>query len=916
MQKALLLFVFISTSLLATAQTGSITGTIVDAKTQEAIIGASVLVEGTQIGTSTDIEGKFILKNVPAGTQAVIVSYVTYKTQTYSNITVVAGQATEITVSLAEESTELEEVVITGKSDKSDEMVLLRDRKKSIDIVQNIGAQELSRKGVSNAEAAVTQLTGVSKQEGVKNVFIRGLGDRYNSTSMNGLPLPSEDPQLKNIALTFFSTDVINNIEVNKTFNPRLYGDVAGANVNIISKDLVEDQELSFSGSIGTNWQTVSQDFYRADGNNMFGKVDKDVPVSNLSNYSFNNSLKPSKLSGPLLNHGLALAGGKTFMIGNNPLKVFAVASSIADFLYTEGRVSQTSAAGDVRQDLKFKRYEYNVSQFALTNANYTFANKTTIGYNVFYVHSNRQFIGDYTGYSQNGIDDTAEPNAYDNVIVRQQTNDNTLLVNQLVSNIQLTSKLSLDVRGSFNTIRGNEPDRRTNFYIKSPSEDSYYANNNSPAYNHRFFSELKENEFAGNAELVYKLNSKSPNNKISLGYNYRLTDRDFSFLQFNFNNRIQTLFDPANPDTYFNQQNIDNGTFIMETNRGDDSDALKPLYYTADRAIHGAMVRLDYELSPKLSLTAGARFETVNQDVVWSVAADIINEDLPNDNTVNRNDNYLLPSFSLKYNLTENDQLRLAGSKTYTYPQFKEVAPFLYEDVNENVFGNTELRPAENLNLDLRYEHYFVGDGLIAITGFYKHITDAINMVQVNSAALEYSYLNTGDANVIGAELEIKRNIVNFSTQSYLSGGLNVSYLYSNQQLKNDPDSKVQFIPTHDESALEGAAPWLVGADLTYNYETEKSKISSGLVLSYFSKRIYSLGVTGQDNIYERGIPKLDWISKIGLSSKFTLNINIRNMLNPEYRLTKQVLPDGKTDLIRSYTRGVSSSIGFTYKF
>src|SRR5690606_41230337 len=116
---------------------------------------------------------------------------------------------------LTEELTKLGEVVISARADKTDEMVLLRDRKKSIDIVQHIGAQELSRKGISNAESAVAQITGVSKQEGVKNVFVRGLGDRYNSTSLNGLPLPSEDPQLKNIALTFFGTDVINSIEVN-----------------------------------------------------------------------------------------------------------------------------------------------------------------------------------------------------------------------------------------------------------------------------------------------------------------------------------------------------------------------------------------------------------------------------------------------------------------------------------------------------------------------------------------------------------------------------------------------------------------------------------------------------------------------------------------------------------------------------
>jgi outer membrane receptor protein involved in Fe transport len=917
MQKGLLVFAFISLSFLVSAQTGSITGTLIDAKTKEAIPGGSVLIEGTSLGTSTDLEGKFILHNVPVGIHTLRITYVGYRHQKVSGIQVVANEAVSLTVELTEELTELGEVVISARADKTDEMVLLRDRKKSIDIVQHIGAQELSRKGISNAESAVAQITGVSKQEGVKNVFVRGLGDRYNSTSFNGLPLPSEDPQMKNIALTFFTTNIIHNIEVNKTFNSKIYGDAAGANVNIISRDLLEDQELTISGSLGANRQTVSSDFYRADGNNFFGSTKKDIPVNNLSRYTFKNSINPEKLNGSLLNHSFALTGGKTFYIGNNPLKIFAVASSSGDFFYTDGRVSQTNTVGDYRQDLTFKRSEYTVFQMGMTNVNYSFADNTKLTYNLLYVHNNKQVINNYRGFSINGVDQITEPNAYDNLIVRQQTNDNTLLVNQLTGNFTVSEKLALEVRGSFNTIFGNEPDRRTNFYIGDGSGESYFPNNSAPAFNHRFFSTLRENELSGNGALIYKVNEKSKNNRLIVGYNFRLTDRDFEFVQFNFNNMVGNVpMDPESPDAYFNQQNIDQGIIRMETSRGFGSNALIPFFYTGDRTIHAGVIQFEYDLTPSLSLTTGARLETLKQDVQWSVSSDVIRPEIPDDNLESRSDFYVLPNLNLKYALSDNHQLRLSASRTYTYPQFKEVAPFLYEDVNENVFGNPELRPAANLNIDLKFERYFSGNGLFAIAGFYKHITHAINMAQVNSAALEFSYLNTGNARVLGGEIEFKSTVLNFSSTSFLSVGINVSYLYATQQLKNDPTSSIQFTPTHNKSALEGAAPLLLGADLTFNKETDKGKITSALVFAYFSDRIYSLGVNGQDNIYERGIPKLDWISKVSLTNKLTLDVNVRNILNPEYRLTKQVLPDGKTDLIRSYTRGVSGSIGFSYRF
>jgi len=108
-----------------------------------------------------------------------------------------------------------------------------------------MGARELSRKGISDALSAVANVSGVSRQEGVKNVFVRGLGDRYNATLLNGFPIPSEDPEYKNIALEFFGTDIIQNIDVNKVFSGKSSSDVGGAIININSKELIGDRALA-----------------------------------------------------------------------------------------------------------------------------------------------------------------------------------------------------------------------------------------------------------------------------------------------------------------------------------------------------------------------------------------------------------------------------------------------------------------------------------------------------------------------------------------------------------------------------------------------------------------------------------------------------------------------------------------------
>src|SRR5690606_36734440 len=104
------------------------------------------------------------------------------------------------------------------------------ERKRSNLMLEKIGSLELSRKGVSDAEGALTKMSGVTKSQGGANVFVRGLGDRYNSTTLNGLALPSEDSLNKNISLDFFGTDTIQSIVVNEMFNPHISADVAGAN--------------------------------------------------------------------------------------------------------------------------------------------------------------------------------------------------------------------------------------------------------------------------------------------------------------------------------------------------------------------------------------------------------------------------------------------------------------------------------------------------------------------------------------------------------------------------------------------------------------------------------------------------------------------------------------------------------------
>jgi len=212
---------------------GSISGVLTDKDSNnETLPFANVSLKGTNINTATDINGKYTISAI-AGSYIVQFSFIGYETVEVP-VTVINGEVTTINKALGSGSYVLNDVVITSTVNKQKETALLLEQKNAVEIKQSIGAQELSRKGISDVASAVTKVSGVSKQEGSGSVFVRGLGDRYNVTTLNGLPLPSNNPKNKNILLDIFTTDIVESVGISKTFESQNYADFGGANVDIV----------------------------------------------------------------------------------------------------------------------------------------------------------------------------------------------------------------------------------------------------------------------------------------------------------------------------------------------------------------------------------------------------------------------------------------------------------------------------------------------------------------------------------------------------------------------------------------------------------------------------------------------------------------------------------------------------------
>ncbi|WP_194851362.1 TonB-dependent receptor [Nonlabens antarcticus] len=906
-----LVFLFVTT--IAFAQTGKVIGAIIDtdaSTANEPVSFASVVLKGTNYGAQSDIDGKFNI-TAPAGTYTLVVSFVGMKTIEVEQVIVRNGFTTTIDVLMKAETASLDAVSIVVAKSRASTDALIEEKKNAVTIKQSIGAEELSQKGISNAEGAVTKVSGVSKQAGVKNVFVRGLGDRYNSTTLNGLPLPSEDPEYKNISLDFFGSDLLETVDINKVFTSAITGDNAGANINIDLKGLTDRDQLELSVSTGANLQTIGEDFKGIDGGGYLGFTSPKLPIDNLGAYTFDNNINSNDQNG-LANLGFSINGGKRFEIGGNYLNVYGLLTFDNSYRAINGTIRNTTSAGTLYLEQDFERFEYATSQIAEIDLDYRF-NGNKVEFLSLYIHKNNQDFQEFEGFNN-------PEQSGDRVFVRrQQTNDNNLFVNQLLTEFNLSDKLELKVDGSFNALRGSEPDRRSFEYLL---RDGFYSPNlDSGGNNQRYYSEIQENDYNGKASLKYDFASDDSDllNYITLGGDYRYTHHIFKATTFNhtFDQRVQTDIDDS--DAIYNQASLDAGTFRLETGRGSvlNPDAFIPFYYIGDRYIAAGQLGYVGNLSEKLLFTAGGRFENIRQEVNYNT--NVANSDTNGPALIE--ENLFLPSVGLKYSINDEHIVRLAGSRTYILPRFKEIAPFRYNNPGGRATqGNPDLDISTVVNVDLSYEIYPNRGEVYSITGFYKNIQNPISRTEIPSAGNTLTYLNVGDkATVIGAEIEIRKTLFE-NEMTTLDGsdkdrsnkfslGFNASYLYSKQELD---DPLAQF--TDDNSALQGAAPFLTNFDINYNTFVGNSNLNTAVVFNYFTERVFSVGTRGFANIKEIGIPTLDLVSSIGVGENGKLSLKAKNLLNPEVRLER----DGNIDntILDGYKRGLDISLGYSYTF
>lgn len=893
---------------------GDIKGVVFDKEAKEPLVGAKVSIHGTGLGAITDIDGVFVLKNVPEGPITLVVSYVSFKTEKLEDINVKKGEVKTLEIQLVSDDEVLDEVIVLAKANRASEIQLLKDQRTLVVATQAIGANELSRKGIGDAEAAVAQVSGVSKQEGVKNVFIRGLSDRYNATYLNGFPIPSDDPEYKNIALDMFDTDMIQSVSVQKAFSATQGGDVGGAIIDIKSQELFGDASLEVGVSGGANTSVLGNTFYKQDGTSYFGGTRSKMPETIVPGvYPFESKIQPLILKSPI-NHGFNIAAGKkvTFGGGRFPLALYLVANHSKGYSHSE-RISRTlNPIGTLNSELKGPNSSITTRQMVLGNATLGIDYEHELRYNILMIHSNNEFSaqlgGSDTTYDTDGLVK----------FYRQQANENLLLVNQLDTDWQLAEGLLFNVGASLNKMDAKEPDRR----IFELNNDAMLENGDikwgaaSSDANDRFYSNLKEDDYNAKASFNWILADPI---SVRFGYKGRFVNHEFDAVEFNHT----STFGVTILDSEFDRMDWDEifyNSSLMSDERGKGFQLTKgtKYWYNSKKNIHTGFLEALWNITPNFMIQAGIRMDNVDLTVNYGEGEQTKNES-------HIDEMYWLPSLNIKYDINEDHTVRLSGSKSYTLPQVKEISPYQYINIGYVSFGDPNIKPSDVWNIDLKWDWYMSPKELLSLTLFYKDIKNPIARVDqyISSGAQEYTNL-TSKVQVAGVEVELRKNLMQVQSGDVyhkLDLGMSGSYIYSDLYLDSDKENA-------RHAALEGASPWIVNTDLTYGINVNEKNYSLALLLSYFSDRIHTYGSAGivnkgmYNDIMEKGMANLDLVLSADITKKFSLKFKGKNLLDQPYRRTQMHnsvsngAGDSKPVVISEYSKGMSFSLSAKYTF
>lgn len=951
-----LLFILALTNLSLAQEKGTIRGTIYDKAMGQPMYGVTAIIDGTQNGALTDFDGKFEIKVAP-GTYTLKASFVSFASIIIENVIVEAGKVVVFdNLQLEEAFTELDEIVVSAEVSKVTEAALLTVKRKSAFLIDGISSANFKRIGDSDAASAAQRVPGVSI-EGGKYVYVRGLGDRYTKSILNGMDIPGLDPDRNTLQMDIFPTNVLDNIIVIKSFTPELGADFTGGIVNLETKEFPDQRSFTISGGLGYNPDMhFNSDYlkYQGSATDFLGFDDgmRDIPTDGRTDIPFlanalGNSASAQDYMNILngFNSNLAAMKEKSFMdfnfglstgdqlsVGNNTLGYNVSLSYKNETLFYQDAEFNRYGKGNSSDIIELERREhqkgdYGVNSVLLSGMAGLALKTETSKYRLNLLHlQNGESKAGIFNYSNN--DQGANFEAFQHNLEYTQR----ALTNILFAGTHYISdglfEVDWKISPSFSSIE--DPDIRFT-RIRTDAGGDDFAIGTESGLPERIWRDLKETNVASKLDLTHSFNFNDNESKLKFGGGYTYKDRSFIVQNFQFSaNGIDVT---ENPDDILDDSNL----WSPENPNGVTYD---PLFIPRntnqyDANVNSAAAYVSAELTPidKMRAIIGVRTE----NYVQRYTGEDQTGNFVLDNEVVLDDLDFFPSVNLIYNLVESQNLRFSYSNTIARPSLKEASfANIFDPLSGRTFiggffpdvdvstGETiwdgDLKSTKISNYDMRWESFQKGGQTFSVSGFYKTFQNPIEIVQYVQIANNFQPRNVGDGTILGAEVEARKNLGFISsTFEALSFNTNITVI----------DSKIDMNPTEYKSrvdnardgetisstrAMAGQAPYIINAGLSY--QGYDNFLDAGIFYNVQGSTLQFVGIADRPDVFTVPFNSLNVnVSKgFGEDGKMNLSLKVTNLLDSKRELEFESF-GAQNQLFSTLDPGRTFKLSFSYR-
>ena len=826
------------------------------------------------------------------------------------------------------------------------------EKRNTSEVSALIDEGDFSLQGDGDAAAALARVAGIAAAED-EFIYVRGLNERYSTALLNGSPLPSPAPLRRVVPLNLFPTSTLKSVLVQKTYSPNLPGEFGGGTVDLRTKAVPDEPFLTVGVKAGIDVQTSLRDGLMYDGGETDwlgiddGSRDRPSVADGLTRefgqqLTDNSSLLVMQQGEVNPNGGFELSGGTRIDL-NNDISVGFTASGGYSNEWTTKRGERSfgaidSGTGRLEPNQKFTRdsTENKIGLNALA----------TVGVDLYDNHEIK-FTGLVTRSSEKearivstGLDGFTQEDT-------RLRNDYIEWIEQQLWSTQVQGEhffpglhdLKVEWRGSYSEALRDAPYQLSNIY--RIADDGSLSLSNSPSANRMQFSRIDDDTTDFGIDFTLPLDRAGDcflfcETELKAGYAYVENDRQATSFIYDINGVAGALDENGRFGTnrldyiYAYLFAPDGPGFITEIK----NDGF-PQLYLATLEIDAGYVGLDTQVTPYIRAAVGVRFE----DAIQAVDTQSIDMDLSTnfvEGVIDEQDWF--PAVTLTWNPIDAIQVRGGYSETLTRPQFRELAPAVFNNSDTDVtfFGNPYLVNASIKNYDLRAEYYFARDQFATIGLFYKDITNPIEEVLVPAETVQTSFINAPAAELFGFEVEYEQVLpmqqwtgMSFFDDRELQ--LKANYTWSDSSVDAVGEVAVN-VGTNlnpvrgledasglilDGRQLQGQSEHLFNLQLGLLNEDARSEYN--LLVNYVSERIRSGEILARDipAFLEQPPMTVDFVWNKGFNmggGDYEFSLNVQNLFGESYEAYQEFGPDKV--YVDTYKQDTVFSIGLKRRF